>query len=588
MKKYLALLLAAVMVLGLCACGPKPDTSDPAGSDKKDAASLVSDAFIDPIKDWKQYDELIDKIKLETDTAKRAEMMHEAEDILMSNGCVIPLYYYNDIYMMKDYVSGMYANLFGYKFFHKIAMSNGSKTVKINLASEPDYLDPALNSSVDGACLAVNSFAGLYTYNAEGKTVPDLATGYTVSDPADDGSVTFTVTLKDGLKWSDGSKLSAADFEYSWKRAAATATGSDYGYMFSSFVGYPDELAVTAENDTTLKFTLAAPCAYIEGLMAFPTFFPVKKAAVEAAKDWEDSPGAWCTEAGFVSNGPFVCTGWNHDVSMTYEKNPNYHDAANVTVDKIEFMLSADDTAIYAAYNAGNVDIIDTVPTDEIAKLLADNNKEFKIVDNLGTYYVAFNANSELFKDKTPEEAACMRLAFNILIDRNAICETVAQTGQVAASSYIPLGMADGNGGIFKPKAEDNSYYDVNAINDDFEGTVAKAREYLEAAGFKFGADGKLSAETPISIEYLTNDGSAHVATAQIMQQDFAEIGIQMTIQQVEWNTFLEERKQGHFDIAREGWLADFDDPINMLEMFQTASGNNDCQFGRYEGWDAE
>ena len=148
--------------------------------------------------------------------------------------------------------------------------------------------------------------------------------------------------------------------------------------------------------------------------------------------------------------------------------------------------------------------------------------------------------------------------------------------------------MVDGNGGIFKPKAEDNSYYDVNAINDDFEGTVAKAREYLEAAGFKFGADGKLSAETPIVIEYLTNDGSGHVAAAQIMQQDFAEIGIQMTIQQVEWNTFLEERKQGHFDIAREGWLADFDDPINMLEMFQTASGNNDCQFGRYEGWDAE
>ena len=583
MKKYLALFLAVVMALSLCACAGGPDNSG--NVDNEAAAALLSDAFIDPINDWAQYDELIDKIKLETDIAKRTEMMHEAEDILMSNGCVIPLYYYNDIYMMKENVSGMYANLFGYKFFHKVTMADGNKTLRVNLASEPDFLDPALNSSVDGACLAVNSFAGLYTYNAEGKTVPDLATGYTVSDPAEDGSVTFTVTLKEGLKWSDGTALTAADFEKSWKRAAATETASDYGYMFSSFVGYPNELAVKADNDTTLTFTLAAPCAYIEGLMAFPTFFPVPAAAFATEAG---APGAWCTEAGFVSNGPFICTGWNHDVSMTYEKNPNYHDAANVTVDKIEFMLSADDTAIYAAYNAGNVDIIDTVPNDEIAKLLADNNKEFKIVDNLGTYYVAFNANSELFAGKTPEQAACMRLAFNILIDRNAICETVGQTGQVAASSYIPLGMADGNGGIFKPKAEDNSYYDVNAINDDFEGTVAKAREYLEAAGFKFGADGKLSAETPIVIEYLTNDGSGHVAAAQIMQQDFAEIGIQMTIQQVEWNTFLEERKQGHFDIAREGWLADFDDPINMLEMFQTASGNNDCQFGRYEGWDAE
>lgn len=586
MKKLFALLLAVVMVLSLVACGGTGSEGGKTNENAKNAADLVSDAFIDPVNDWAKYDELIAKIKSETDTEARTKMMHEAEDILMSNGCVIPLYYYNDIYMEKDYVSGMYYNLFGYKFFQKVTLDNGSKTLKINLASEPDYLDPALNSSVDGACLAVNSFAGLYTYDEEGKTVPDLATEYTVSDPAEDGSVTFTVTLKEDLKWSDGSALTAADFEYSWKRAASTKTASDYGYMFSTFKGYPDELAVEATDDTTLVFTLTAPCAYIEGLMAFPTFFPVKQAAVEAYDKWEEAPGGWCAEAGFVSNGPFICTGWKHDVSMTYEKNPYYHDAENVTVDKIEFMLSADDTAIYAAYNAGDVDIIDTVPTDEIASLLEEENKEFKIVDNLGTYYVAFNANSSLFEGKTAEEAACMRLAFNVLIDRNAICETVGQTGQVAASSYIPLGMADGNGGIFKPTAEDNSYYDVNAINDDFEGTLELAREYLMAAGFKFGTDGKLSAETPIVIEYLTNDGTGHVAAAQIMQQDFAELGIEMSIQQVEWNTFLEERKNGNFDIAREGWLADFDDPINMLEMFTTDSGNNDCQYGRYDGWD--
>ena len=198
MKKVLAMLLVAVMAFALCACGGTGTGTGNGGN--TDAEKLLSDAFIDPINEWNQYDELIAKIKVETDTAKRAEMMHEAEDILMSNGCVIPLYYYNDIYMEKDYVSGMYANLFGYKFFHKVTLANGSKTLRVNLASEPDFLDPALNSSVDGACLAVNSFAGLYTYNAEGKTVPDLATGYTISEPAEDGSVTFTVTLKDGLK----------------------------------------------------------------------------------------------------------------------------------------------------------------------------------------------------------------------------------------------------------------------------------------------------------------------------------------------------------------------------------------------------
>ncbi|MCR4722756.1 MAG: peptide ABC transporter substrate-binding protein, partial [Eubacteriales bacterium] len=194
--------------------------------------------------------------------------MHEAEDVLMSNYCVIPLYYYNDIYLQKDYVSGMYCNLFQTKFFMYCELANGADTLRINLASEPDYLDPALNSSVDGACLAANSFSGLYTYNADGITVPACAEGYEVSE---DG-LTYTVTLKDGLKWSDGSDLTAADFEYSWKRAVDEKTAADYAYMFDGFARTEDgALNVTAIDDKTLEFVLAAPCAYIEDLMAFPT-----------------------------------------------------------------------------------------------------------------------------------------------------------------------------------------------------------------------------------------------------------------------------------------------------------------------------
>ena len=111
-------------------------------------------------------------------------------------------------------------------------------------------------------------------------------------------------------------------------------------------------------------------------------------------------------------------------------------------------------------------------------------------------------------------------------------------------------------------------------------------QKLLEEAGYKF-ENGVLSSETPISIEYLTNQSSGHIAVAESMQQDFAAVGIEMTIQVQDWNVFLEERKAGNFDFAREGWIADFNDPINMLEMWTTVSGNNDCQYGRYEGWDA-
>ena len=586
MKKFLAMLLALSMIFALCACGqsakpaateaPAPTpTNVPVEEAAPDATSLISTAFIDPIKDWAKYDELIAQIKSETNFTARASLMHQAEDILMATNCVIPIYYYNDIYMQKDYVDGIYSNPFATKFFMYSTLSNDSDTLRINLASEPDFLDPALNSSVDGACLAANSFSGLYTYNAEGKTVPACAESYVLSE---DG-LTYTVTLKDGLKWSDGSDLTAADFEYSWKRAAADETAADYAYMFNGFVGFPNELAVTAKDATTLEFTLTAPCAYMEDLMAFPTFYPVKQSEVEGYADWQTSPGGWCQEAGFVSNGAYVCTGWDHDTSMTYEKNPYWFDADKVTVEKIEFMLSADDTAIYAAYNAGDVDFIDTVPTDEVASLL--ENPEFHIVDELGTYYVAFNAKSKIFEDKTPEQAACMREAFTILIDREYICENIGQTGQVAANAFIPLGMADGNGGIFKTEPVEQGYYDPYAINNDHDGTVAKAVELLKAAGYKFGEDGKLSAETPIQLEYLTNTASGHIAIAESIQQDLAAVGIELTIQQQDWNVFLQERKQGNFDFAREGWIADFNDPINMLEMWTTVSGNNDCQFGR-------
>ena len=570
MKKTLAMVLTLAMMFSLFAFG-----GSAAFADGEDAAALVSPNFIDPIKDWAKYDELIAQIKSETDFAKRTELMHQAEDILMATNCVIPIYYYNDIYMQKDYVDGIFANLFGFKYFMFANMANGSDTLRINLASEPSFLDPALNSSVDGACLAVNSFSGLYAYNAEGHTEPACATGYTVSD---DG-LTYTVTLRDGLKWSDGSDLTAKDFEYSWKRVAADATAADYGYMLDNFVGYPNDLAVKAVDDTTLEFTLNSPCAYMEDLMAFPAFYPVKQEAVESYADWQTSPGGWCQEAGFVSNGAYVCTGWNHDVSMTYEKNPYWYDADKVTVEKLEFMLSDDDTAIYAAYNAGDVDFIDTVPTDEIASLL--NNPEFHIIDNLGTYYVAFNAKSKIFEGKTPEQAACMREAFTILIDRDYICENIGQTGQVPANAFIPLGMADGNGGIFKTEPVEQGYYDPYAINNDYDGTVAKAVKLLKAAGYEFDDNNMLSASTPIQLEYLTNTTSSHIAIAESIQQDLAAVGIDLTIQQQDWNVFLQERKQGNFDFAREGWLADFNDPINMLEMWTTASGNNDCQFGR-------
>ena len=534
--------------------------------------------------DWSVYDALIDSIKAENDPAAREALMHEAEAMLMDTGAVVPITYYTDPYMMKTGVEGVYGTIEGFKYF-MYATYEGADTLRINLASEPDRLDPALLYTVDGACLAVNSFAGLYTHAADGTLQPELAAGYTVSD---DG-LTYTFTLREGLAWSDGEPLTAEDFVYSWQRAADPANGAVYSYLYSVIAGYGTEegLAVSASEDG-LSFTveLAAPCPYMLDLAAFPAFYPVPQHCVEAAEGYlnEDGslldPGAWATEAGFVTSGAYTLESWTHDESMVYVKNPNYWNAQSVTMERLEFMLSADDATVYAAYRAGDLDFIDTIPADEMPALLESGDPEFYVADNLGTYFLCFNVNSPMFEGMTDAQAANVRKAISMLIDRTWISETVRLT-EPPANTFVPAAMADGNGGIFRqnddaytyPDAEDVGYM---SLTSDVEGAIA----LLEEAGYTFEG-GVLSAETPLSFEYLVNPGTQHEGVAQLIQEDLAVVGIEMTIRSVEWNVLPGEMMAGNFDVGRLGMNADFNDPICFLEMFTTASGNNFCQLGR-------
>lgn len=607
-KKYLALVLAASMVLGsLAGCGSSATTESSSAADTAaettvaaettaDTAAATTEAATEeaaasgehgPSSEaapaWEDYDARIAEIKAETDLVAREALMHEAEDELMSTWAILPIYYYNDVYMQSPEVDGIYYNLFGYKYFGFATAPNN--VLSLQIASEPDKLDPALNSTVDGACLAILAFAGLYTYDENGQLAPDLAESYEMSE---DG-LTYTFTMKDGLMWSDGTPLTAADVEYSWNRLADPNTGADYAYLADVIAKNDDgTLAIEASEDgKTFTVNLTAPCAYFLDLCAFPAFYPVPQASVEGAEGYADNPGAWCTEAGFVSSGPMVCTGWTHNESMVYEKNPNYYNADAVSLDRIEFMLSADDNAIWSAYNDGSLLFIDSIGTGNMAE--AKERDDYHNIPTLGTYYAGFNVNSPIFEGKTVEQAANMRKAMCLLVDRQYIVDTIAQADQEVANTFIPTGMADGNGGEFRvnddaytyPDEENVGYYDPSSDADAMEAKRQEAISLLESAGYQFDESGMLSPETPINLTYLTNEGSGNEAIGAALQQDFAMIGINLTVETREWSVFLNERKDGQFDFAREGWLADYNDPINMLEMWTTDSGNNDMQFGR-------
>ena len=560
------------------------------GSEAAWPTTLTNSVHNSAAPDWTEYNQLIFNIKNTTDYNEREVMMHRAEDILMSTGAVVPLYYYNDPYLKKTSINGIYSSLFGTKYF-MYAKGCVDNILRVSLSSDPTYLDPALNSSVDGACLVANTFAGLYTYNAEGKCIPALADPANPYEVSEDG-LSYTFHLRKNLKWSDGSPLTASDFVYSWNRAVSSSLNADYAYMFSNFAGYDDgKVKAKAIDDNTLTFTLTSPCAYILDLMAFPIFFPVNQACVDAADPDGVNPGAWAENVGFVASGAFTLQEWIPGDKMVYVKNPYFYDADNVSVDQLVFFTTADEEVIFSAYKNGEIDFADSVPTEAIPGFLSSNDPEFVIAPSLGTYYFAFNVNSHMFDGKSSAQAAAMRRAMGLLIDRSYIVNNIGQTGQVIATSFIPEGMLDGNGGVFKTSDDKYAFPDASSTGyypaEKTDASVNEAKALLEEAGYSFGSDGKLSPDTPIAFDFLTNNSQSHILVAEAIKKDLAEVGIEVTVVQEDWTTFLQDRKDGNYDVAREGWLADFNDPINMLEMFITESGNNDPQFGR-EPFDEE
>ena len=467
------------------------------------------------------------------------------------------------------------------------AEAPAASSLAVCLASEPDTLDPALNSAVDGATMVAHLFSGLakWSQDENGALViaADAAKELVEGVVNEDGTVTYTYTLREGMAWSDGKPVTAGDFAFAWKRAASTELAADYGYMFEVVKGYPDELAVTAIDDSTLEVTLANAVSYWNELLAFPTYYPVREDVV-GSEAWATAPET------YVCNGPYTISKWDHNSVIVLEKNPNYVDADTVTMDVLEFYLSDDSNNMLANFESGAWKMIDDVPTNEIANLKVKYPNEFVIAGQIGTYYVCWNVNENLLpatSTLTGVEAeaaeAEIRNAIALLYDRNYICEEIGQAGQVPASSFVAMGMTNPDGSEFYKTAGGNEgfygYYDVSV--EALEGNFAAAVETLKKYYTYDEATGMFT-DIPV-LSYLYNTSDAHKAIGEYLQSAMASVGIEMSLVNQEWNTFLNTRKNGDYSVARNGWLADYNDPICFLDMWVTASGNNDVQFGKGE-----
>ena len=456
------------------------------------------------------------------------------------------------------------------------ATEAGETGFTVQLGPNPETLDPALNAAIDGGNTLLTIEEPLLIIDENNEVQPGQAESYEVSD---DG-LTWTFHMRDGLKWSDGSDLTAADFEYSFKRLASPDTAAPYAETvvgmidgYQDAIGNPDADGNTttdpdwdalnvhaSEDGKTLTIQLSYPCSYFDKLAAFVATAPVQQATVEANGD------AWCTEPDtFICNGPYMITEWTPSERIVLSKNPYYvggWDSSKIVSDTITLLLLEDSSASYAAYNSGEAQLVKDVPTDEIPSLTrAEDGGDFYLDEIMGTYYITLNDQKEPFTDVR------VRKALSLAIDRDYVANTIMQGIYTPATALVGPGIVD-NEGYFMDNANGGEPY----IGDDYEANLEEAKQLMAEAGYPDG-------EGFPTITYSANDAGYHIPVAEYLQQAWGELGITMNIDKVEWSSFIPMRRAGDYDISRNGWSMDYNDPSNMLELFTTNNGNNDGKY---------
>jgi oligopeptide transport system substrate-binding protein len=464
---------------------------------------------------------------------------------------------------MKKWLSGIAAALFvssalaGCSGDEGASGSGSGEDVKqeivLNAMSEPPDLDPALATDTTSGWIMDHIFEGLYTKDKDGKPVLGTAKDVQVSD---DGK-TYTFTLRDDAKWSDGTPVTAGDFEYAWKRVLNPDTGSSFAFYlyylkgaeeYNKGNGSAEEVGVTAKDDQTLVVELNAPLGYFNELLTMWTFYPVKQELAEENKNWA------ADAEGYVSNGPFKFTSWKHDSEAVAEKNENYWDSEAVSLEKITWKMVNDATTYYQMYKTGELDLIQTLPTDALAQ--EKENKEYQEVPYFGTYMYMFNVEKEPFTN------AKVRRAFAMAINREAISENITKAGETPAFAFVPPGVETPDGDF---REAGGAYFDENAD---------EAKKLLEEGMKEEGWT------TLPEVTLLYNTAENHKKIGEAVQEMVKKnLGVDIKLANQEWKTYLDTTKQHNFQMARMGWIGVLLDPVVILDYYLGDSPNNRTQW---------
>ncbi|MCD7745785.1 MAG: peptide ABC transporter substrate-binding protein [Lachnospiraceae bacterium] len=449
------------------------------------------------------------------------------------------------------------------------------------IASEPETLDPNMESSVDGATYSMHMFENLMKYDLSDENATEdndsvklleVTYGQAESYEVSDDGLTYTFTLRDDIYWSDGVEVTAADFEYSWKRIVDPDNAEDYGYILDGVVlnasaiqageMEPDTLGIEAVDDKTLVITLEAECPYFLGLCAFAALMPIREDIIEEyGTEWTD-PG------NMVSNGAYVLSAWEHDSQIEMVKNENYYDLDAVGPDKLVWKLQDSESAILAAYQADEIDFSSTVSTEQLESLVESG--DCYLPDEIGTYYLYLNC------DNIPDWR--VRAAITLVIDRDNIVENVTQGGQTPATGLVAAGTTTSDGTEWTEYVGDAMFASLAEMYPDYDLTTYSGRCELAVALLDEAvADGY---DTSVTIDYEYNTSEAHQAIGEAVQADVADVlGLSITLNNSEWQTYTNNLGEGNFGMARLGWIADYDDASTYIELFTNGNSYN------YSNW---
>jgi oligopeptide transport system substrate-binding protein len=427
---------------------------------------------------------------------------------------------------------------------------------------EHSSVDPQIVEDVSGSEIVRDLFEGLLNQDASGELVPGVATEWT----ANEDNTEWTFTLREDAMWSDGTPVTAGDFVYAWQRLVTPDLASPYAW-FGELMSIenagaiiagemePSELGVEAVDDHTLVVRLSAPLPYFPAMTTHASTFPSPSWVIEEHGD------QWTRPENIVTNGAYTLSEHVPQERSVRVKSDTYWDAENTVLETVTALVINDENQALTRFLAGELDRTE-IPAGQYPRLAEEYPDTAISFPRLCTYYYNFN-----LRDNGPEATQDVRVrqALSYAIDRNVITDQVLQGGQIPAYTFTP-------GSTANFEVPSVPFGEMTQAERD-----AAAVELLAEAGY--GPDGE-----PLEISILYNTDESHRQLATVVSQMWEQkLGVTTTLENMEWNTFLDARGNGDFEVSRAGWCGDYNEASTFLDLMQSDSGYNDARYSNEE-----